>query len=212
MINVETFQVGFLGTNCYIVTDESTKRRAVIDPGYKSPQLVKRIQELGVDTFDYILLTHGHFDHIWYTEEIRALTGAKVVISKGDAPFLSDSSLNLTSTFNIRNFPLLSADIVLDNNDKIMLGETEFTLLSTPGHTVGSSCFISFKDNVIFSGDTLFRLSMGRTDFVTGDALELDSSLKKLASLKGDFLVYPGHNEVTTLEFERKNNPYVSEK
>ncbi len=212
MISVETFQVGFLGTNCYIVTDESTNRRAVVDPGYKSPELVKRIQELGADTFDYILLTHGHFDHIWYTEEIRGLTGAKVVISKGDAPFLSDGSLNLSSAFSIRNFPVVSPDIILENNDTIMLGNTELTLLSTPGHTVGSSCFISFADNIIFSGDTLFRLSMGRTDFVTGDALELNNSLKKLLRLQGDFVVYPGHNEVTTLEYERKNNPYVSEK
>ena len=212
MISVETFLVGFLGTNCYIVTDESTNRRAVVDPGYKCPELVKRIQELGTDTFDYILLTHGHFDHIWYTEEIRSLTGAKVVISKGDEPFLTDGNLNLSTAFGFRHFPVISSDIVLENGDKIKLGNTELTLLSTPGHTIGSSCFISFEDNVIFSGDTLFRLSMGRTDFATGDANELSNSLEKLAALQGDFKIYPGHNEVTTLDFERKNNPYVSVK
>lgn len=210
MINVETFVVGFLGTNCYIVTDENTNRCAVVDPGYKSKELVERISSLGADTFDYIILTHGHFDHIWFADEIRKLTNAKVVISKADAPFLADGSLNLTTAFGIRNFPLITADITLENGDTFMLGDTELTMLSTPGHTIGSSSFVSFADNVIFSGDTLFRLSMGRTDFVTGDPLALDNSLKKLASLQGDFIVYPGHNEPTTLDFERKNNPYVS--
>ena len=96
MIKVETFPVGYLATNCYIVTDESTNRRAVVDPGYKNAELVKRIEALGKDSFDYILLTHGHFDHIWFVEEIKALTGAKVVISKEDAPFLDDGMINLS--------------------------------------------------------------------------------------------------------------------
>lgn len=210
MINVETFPVGYLGTNCYIVTDVSTSRRAIVDPGFKCDKLVKRIEELGTDTFDYVLLTHGHFDHIWFTEEVKAMTGAKVVISAKDAPFLSDGSLNLSANFGFRRFPQISYDITIDNGGTIKLGDTEIAFLSTPGHTVGSGCFISFEDKVIFSGDTLFRLSMGRTDFVTGDQAELFSSLKKLANLQGDFMVYPGHNETTTLEYERKNNPYVS--
>lgn len=210
MINVETFPVGHLETNCYIITDEKTNRKAIIDPGYKSAELVKRIEEVGKDTFDYILLTHGHFDHIWFTEELRALTGAKVVISQSDAPFLTDGVLNLAATFGFKNFPQISHDVTLNNGDTLMLGETELTFISTPGHTVGSGCYISFADKVIFSGDTLFKLSMGRTDFVTGNRFELYSSLCKLANLQGDFIVYPGHGEATSLEYERKNNPYVS--
>ncbi len=210
MINVKTFPVGHLSTNCYIVTDENTNRKAVIDPGYKSSELVKFIEETGKDTFDYILLTHGHFDHIWFAEEIKALTGAKVVISSKDAPFLSDGFLNLSTAFGLRSFPEISYDITLNNGDTLCLGETELTFLSTPGHTIGSGCYISFEDKIVFSGDTLFRLSMGRADFATGDQRELFVSLKKLASLQGDFTVYPGHNEATTLDFERKNNPYVS--
>lgn len=212
MITVETFPVGHLSTNCYIVTDLNTNRRAIIDPGYKNADLVKRIEQSGKNTFDYILLTHGHFDHIWFAEEIKALTGAKIIISKEDAPFLSDGMLNLSSAFGMLafEFPKIHADVTLEDGDKFNLGETEFTFMLTPGHTVGSGCFISFSDNVIFSGDTLFKLSMGRTDFVTGDPVRILDSLKRLGKLQGDFAVYPGHGEATTLDFERKNNPYVS--
>ena len=210
MIKVESFLVGHLSTNCYIITDESTNRRAIVDPGYKSGELLKRVKKLGKDTFDYILLTHGHFDHIWYAEELRSLTNAKLVISKEDSSFLLDGRLNLSSVFGISKFPQICADMALSDGDKLKLGSSEFTFMSTPGHTVGSGCFIFFEDKVIFSGDTLFRLSQGRTDFPTGDTLKMAQSLRKLAALQGDFTVYPGHNEPTTLEFERQNNPFVS--
>ena len=209
MIKVETFPVGHLATNCYIVIDEKTNRKAIIDPGYKSAELLKKIKKYGPKTFDYILLTHGHFDHIWYTDELRELTGAKVMISVNDAPFLTDGNKNLSAVFGMRNFPLIVADKGLCDRETFMLGETELCFINTPGHTLGSGCFISHKDKVIFSGDTLFRLSMGRTDFPTGDDAALLSSLRKLAALQGDYMVYPGHGESTTLEFERNNNPYV---
>lgn len=209
MIKVETFPVGHLATNCYIVTDEKTNRRAIVDPGYKSAELLKKIKKYGTKTFDYILLTHGHFDHIWYTDDLRELTNAKVMISFGDAPFLTDGNKNLSAVFGIRNFPVIVADKALCDRDTFMLGETEFMFINTPGHTAGSGCFISFKDQVIFSGDTLFRLSMGRTDFPSGDDSEMLNSLRKLAALAGDFTVFPGHGESTTLDFERNNNPYV---
>lgn len=211
MIKVETFPVGYIATNCYIVTDTATGRNAVVDPGYKSEDLINRIKELGVDTFDYIFLTHGHFDHIWYAGDIQNLTDAKIVISTLDAPFLSDNVLNLSANFGVRSFPEIEADITLKDGDTIKLGETEFTFLCTSGHTQGSGCYISFADNVVFSGDTLFRQSMGRTDFVTGDSIEMMNSLKRITRLQGDFVVYPGHGEATSLDYERKNNPYVSE-
>ena len=212
MIKVETFPVGHLATNCYIVTDVATSRRAIVDPGYKNAELVKRIEKLGKETFDYILLTHGHFDHIWFAEGIKALTGAKIVISSEDALFLNDGMLNLSSAFGFRpfDFPETHADVTLKDGDTFELGETVFAFMSTPGHTVGSGCYISFSDNIIFSGDTLFKLSMGRTDFATGDAVKMLDSLKRLGRLQGDFEVFPGHGEPTTLESERKNNPYVS--
>lgn len=209
MIKVEAFPVGYLSTNCYIITDTETNRSAVVDPGYKSAEVLNRIKLLGLDTFDYILLTHGHFDHIWFAEAIKKLTSAKIVISRQDAHFLSDGALNLSSVFGIKDFPITVADVTLENGDTLNLGATQLTYISTPGHTVGSGCYISFSDKVIFSGDTLFRLSMGRTDFPTGDSAELNSSLKKLMCLQGNFRVYTGHGEETDLEYERKNNPYV---
>lgn len=210
MINIETFVVGHISTNCYIITDTETNRRALVDPGYKSAELLNRIKEQGADTFDYILLTHGHFDHIWFAGEISGLTGAKIVISADDAPFLADGTLNLSANFGFRNIPEISADITLKDGDSLKLGNTDFKFLSTPGHTIGSGCYVFFEDKVIFSGDTLFKLSMGRTDFVTGNETDILRSLKRLASLEGDFDVYPGHGDKTTLDYERKNNPYVS--
>ena len=211
MITIETFIVGHIATNCYIITDTATNRRAVVDPGYKSAELTNRIKELGTDTFDYILLTHGHFDHIWFASGIRELTGAKIVISEDDAPFLTDGSLNLSANFGLRNISDLSADVTLKDGDHLMLGNTCIKFIRTPGHTIGSGCYVSFEDKIVFSGDTLFKLSMGRTDFVTGNEAEIMKSLNRLASLEGDFDVLPGHGDKTTLDYERKNNPYVSE-
>ena len=211
MITIETFIVGHIATNCYIITDTATNRRAVVDPGYKSAELTNRIKELGTDTFDYILLTHGHFDHIWFAIGIRELTGAKIVISEDDAPFLTDGSLNLSANFGLRNISNLSADVTLKDGDYLMLGNTCIKFIRTPGHTIGSGCYVSFEDKIVFSGDTLFKLSIGRTDFVTGNEAEIKKSLNRLASLEGDFDVLPGHGDKTTLDYERKNNPYVSE-
>lgn len=211
MITIETFIVGHIATNCYIITDTVTNRRAVVDPGYKSAELTNRIKELGTDTFDYILLTHGHFDHIWFASGIRELTGAKIVISEDDAPFLTDGSLNLSANFGLRNISDLTADVTLKDGDHLMLGNTCIKFIRTPGHTIGSGCYVSFEDKIVFSGDTLFKLSMGRTDFVTGNEAEIMKSLNRLASLEGDFDVLPGHGDKTTLDYERKNNPYVSE-
>lgn len=210
MIDVKTLTLGYLDTNCYIVTDIDTGKKAVIDPGSKSVELVEMIKKSDAASFEYILLTHGHFDHIWFSAEVKKLTGAKIAVSRQDANFLKNGELNLSSVFGIRDFPQICPDVLLENSHKFYLGNTELTYICTPGHTVGSGCFISFSDKIIFSGDTLFRLSAGRTDFPTGDSMEMQSSLKKLLSLSGDFEVYPGHGEKTSLEYERKNNPYVS--
>ena len=208
MINVKTFKVGYLATNCYVITDKDTGKAAVVDAGAKSAELLEYIKEIGAENLEYILLTHGHFDHIMFVPELKRITGAKVVISKEDAPFLYDSSLNLSANFRLKTEDV-SADITLSNGDCLVLGNTKLVFISTPGHTVGSGCFVSEKDKIIFSGDTLFKCSMGRTDFVTGDEQAMFASLKKLSRLNGDYKVYPGHNEPTTLEYERNFNPYM---
>ena len=209
MINVESVTVTNLATNCYIVTDESTGDCAVIDPGEFSAKLDKKLSKIGYDKIKLILLTHGHFDHVGGTSKLLAKTEGKaeVAISDKDVPFLSDQTLNLSRLFNAKPVDAFKPDIALHDGDKITLGDSVFTVISTPGHTIGSVCFLC--DDKIFSGDTMFYRSYGRTDFPTGDDKTLLDSLNKLANLKGNYIVYPGHDWSTTLDDERKYNPAI---
>lgn len=209
MINVESVQVTELATNCYIVTDESTGDCAVVDPGEFSHKLDKELAKIGYDKIKLILLTHGHYDHIGGTNDLLAKTNGKaeVAVSEKDVPLLSNPVLNLSKFFTAKPIDNIRSDIALHDGDKINLGDSVFTVISTPGHTSGSVCFVC--DDKIFSGDTLFYRSHGRTDFPTGDDKAMIDSLNKLANLSGDYTVYPGHDMSTTLDGERKYNPYI---
>ena len=210
MIDVKTFQVGSLGTNCYVVTDKATGEALVVDPGGVSAGLMTALEKAGEENIKYILLTHGHYDHIKSAKELSERFDADIVIGEKEETFLFDENLNLAPFLGCINFTPFEADIRLSEGDKLSLGETEFTFIETPGHTVGSGCFILSKDNVIFSGDTLFRESMGRTDFPTGSPMDMLRSLRRLKELRGDYKVYPGHNASTTLSYERENNMYMA--
>ena len=205
-MSVKRISVGELGTNCYIYCDEATGRCAIIDPGDFDDYLRAAIEKYGCDKFDYILLTHCHFDHVGGVSAVKELTGAKTAIFLTDAPGLRDMFVNLSAPFTGRGEVYPKPDVELADREKIRVGETEFTVMHTPGHTVGSCCFVT--DGIIFSGDTLFRMSAGRTDFPGGSTTELRDSLNKLMKLEGDYTVYPGHDEPTTLAFECKFNPY----
>lgn len=206
-MKVTGIQVGELETNCYIYRDESTGRCAIIDPGEMNDRLRAAIEEAGRASFDYILLTHCHFDHVGGVSEVRELTGAPVAIQKHDAAGLRDSGINLSGYFFGQRTIYPPADLTFDDGETFYVGETKFTVMHTPGHTVGSCCYIT--EGLIFSGDTLFRESAGRTDFPGGSASEMSRSLQRLMALEGDYIVYPGHEGVTTLSNERVNNPYV---
>lgn len=164
------------------------------------------IDMIGDTDLKYILLTHGHFDHIIGARDTKAKYGAKVVISSEDEPMLSSSKLSLAAFCNAPQNDV-EADIVVADGDEITLGDIVIKVMSTPGHTLGSVCYIA--GNCIFSGDTLFYCSCGRTDFPSGSPEQMMSSLQKLKALDGDYKVYTGHNNLTTLDFERKNNPYM---
>ena len=204
-MNVTYFSVGGLGTNCYIVSDDSG-RAAIIDPGGDAQRILDAVQVNNL-TVDYILLTHAHFDHIMAVEELSEAMGAQILVGAGDAPMLYDAQLNLSAMVFPSQAVEVTAHRLLFDRETIHIGNTELTVMETPGHTRGSVCYVG--DGVLFSGDTLFAGSIGRTDLPGGDMSVLRRSLARLASLDGDLTVYPGHGEETTLAFEKEANPYL---
>lgn len=208
-MKIKTITGGLLEENCYLLTDEETGLSAVIDPGFTSAKLDEAIRALPAEKVALCLLTHGHFDHIDGVPRVKELTGCKVCISRPDAPCTSNPAIsqgNMLPSIQHENF---ESDQLLENGEIIELGSLKIRVLYTPGHTVGSCCFI--VNDAIFSGDTLFSGSMGRTDLPTGNGRDMMQSLKKLSDLDGDFYVYPGHGPATTLERERKYNPFMNE-
>lgn len=203
-MTVYTLTVGALGTNCYLVGD-TQGRAAVIDPGDEAERILKTLEENGW-TCESILLTHVHFDHIGALKELRNATGAAVYCHRDEEAALTDGVRNLSALFGV---PLDTVTQVktLEEGDTVTVGELEFHVLHTPGHTAGSCCYLA--EDVLFSGDTLFCESVGRIDFPGGDSTAMRRSLERLLTLEGVRAVYPGHNEPTTIDHERQYNPYV---
>ena len=204
MLKVKCAVFGRLDNNCYLITDEKSGKAALIDCTDDSEKMCDFI---GDADLKYILLTHGHFDHIGCVKGIKESTGAEVVISKEDAPMLGSGKLSLAA-FCGEHHISSSADIEVTDGDTITLGDSEITVISTPGHTKGGVCYVC--DDKLFTGDTLFYCSCGRTDFPGGSGSEIIDSLKRLADLDGNYAVYPGHDKQSSLDFERKNNPYMN--
>lgn len=202
-MNVEVFEVGIISTNCYVLSDDNGLG-LIVDPAAPSDSLNKRIEEFGLNNIKYILLTHGHFDHIGYADKLRKETGAKIVIYNGEEKFLRNSALNLASFMGGMKIAPFDADIIVNDGDEIPFGEKFINVIHTPGHTSGSCCYII--DDILFSGDTLMAGSMGRTDFPTGDYDKIIESLRRIKNLKDNYRVYCGHGSETTLDYERKNN------
>ncbi|MFW5779977.1 MAG: MBL fold metallo-hydrolase [Bacillota bacterium] len=202
-MKVQKLQVGYLQTNCYIVTCEEQREAAVIDPG-GNYETIKAYLDQNNKVAAAVLLTHGHFDHIMAAKKLQD-TGAKVYINVLDGDMLQNSGYT-TRDLGIK-IPPFYADKLFVDNDIIKVGKLEFKALHTPGHTKGSSCFVI--EDTIFSGDTMFYQNYGRTDFRGGSQEAIERSLKKLMSLEGDYKVLPGHMEITTLDHERKHNPVV---
>ena len=197
-INVQ--QVGELMTNCYIVWDENTMNAAIIDPGDDGAYLADCLRKLHLH-LRYILLTHGHYDHIGGVAELREVLGTEPKI------YMSEKDLGLRPVFG-QPAKLDPAWVTnWQEGDEVQLDSITFTVLETPGHTPGSVCLIA--GDVIFSGDTLFQGSCGRTDFPGGSWKEMEASLRRLYELPGDYTVFSGHTGSTTLERERKTNMFM---
>ena len=188
-------------TNTYIVTDEATGETLVVDPSLPEESLIEKVD---CEKVKYILLTHGHFDHIGGVNFLKEKTGAKVVVHKEEVEMLCDKNKN----YGTDSTPIY-ADVLVEDGSELMLGNAKITVLHTPGHTKGGVCYLFNDDRVMFSGDTLFRLTAGRTDLYGGDARTELLSLTKIADLDGDYKVYPGHDDSTTLDFERQYNRYM---
>ncbi len=202
MTKIKRFAVGYLQTNCYVITSAGQKEAAIIDPGGGYADIRAYLAGEG-KTPSAILLTHGHFDHILDARKFQ-LDGAKVFIHPDDADLLQSGGL--ARQMGVRMTPI-SADEFFSDGEQIKVGEMTFTILHTPGHSRGSCCLI-FEDN-IFSGDTLFEESYGRTDFQGGSMQQLQASLSSLFALECDYKVLPGHMGDTTLSHERQYNPIL---
>ena len=198
-----------MGVNCYLLICEKTKQAAVIDPAGEVDDILARIQEDGA-TVQYIINTHGHVDHIGGDYEMKTKTGAPVLIHEADAPRLEvvDSFLEEFSHGTAKPF---KADQLLHDGDVIQVGETiQLQVIHTPGHTPGGICLKLVGEDLIFSGDTLFQGSIGRTDFPGGSFPELMKSIReKLMVFPDETAVYPGHGPGTTIGYERKYNPFI---
>lgn len=200
--------------NCYIAIGDGCCNSAcsnvcaVIDPGDNAERIFNRASNNGLK-IQKIILTHAHFDHIMAVNELVSLTSAEVIIHESDFQALYEPSLNLSGMGTGKNYTL-NSDITVKtvtDGDEIKVGGEALKVISTPGHTPGSACFVC--GDIIFTGDTLFGGTIGRTDFPGGSVEEIRNSLRIISALPGDYTLYPGHNGETTLERERRTNYYL---
>ena len=195
MLKTYVLPLGDYQTNCYIIHDEASKTCCIIDPGYTPGLVLDKVDSLGL-TVEAILLTHGHFDHVGGVKEIAAETGCKVYLHEADLsmpPMMTAGKLHYTHTYS--------------DGDQLNLAGLTISVIHTPGHTPGSVCLL--VENSMFSGDTLFAGSCGRTDLPGGDWATITKSLRRLASFETNYWVYSGHGSSTTLAQEKKYNPYI---
>lgn len=193
MVVVETFPLGDYQTNCYLVRQAGQTQCVLIDPGYAADFLLDTLNAKELE-LSAIALTHGHFDHVGAVRDLAAETGCRV--------YLSGDELSLPPAITAGR--LYCTDLY---TDRFTAAGIPFTVLKTPGHTPGSVCLRT--GSLLFSGDTLFAGSCGRTDLPGGDPADMRASLKLLAAIPENLTVYPGHGEATTLDAEKRYNPYL---
>ena len=202
-LQIEQLPVGMLQTNCYIAGCPKVGRCIVIDAGDEAGRILERVGAHGWKV-ELIVNTHAHFDHMLGVEELRKATGAPVAVHKSDVYWLQHAG----EAFGLGQQAGVKADRELADGDELQLGEHSFEVIHTPGHSPGGICLLT--TGILFSGDTLFSLGVGRTDLPGGDWNELIESVHdRLFTLPPDTVVYPGHGPSTTIGYEKANNPFV---
>lgn len=204
---IKKFSVGELGTNCYVVADEAARECILIDTGDVSIELDSYIDEQNL-AVKYIVFTHGHFDHTDGVNYYSDKFGCEILIHSADSVALTDVNSVYSLGYSKRSVPIKPSKLLKDG-DVIEFGSCKFTVMHTPGHTLGGICLYSEGD--LISGDTLFYRSIGRTDFWGGKFETLQESILKLYKLPDETIVYPGHGDNTTIGDEKYKNPFVRE-
>ena len=206
-MKVERFLTGIISTNCYLAINEETKQTVVIDPASSSPSLMNHIEAEGLKV-EAILLTHGHFDHIMGIDGFLKKYDVPVYVHEDDKEMMNDPQLNQSSTYTA-GYTFSGAECIRDGQ-VLHLAGNDFEVFHTPGHTPGGCCYYVRSEGVLFSGDTLFANSVGRTDFPGRSESALIRSIReKLLPLPDETRVYPGHMGETAIGHEREHNPYI---
>lgn len=206
-MKVEKFVTGIISTNCYLAVNEETRQTAVIDPAACPSYLMGHIKSEGLK-IEAVLLTHGHFDHIMGLDGFLKEYDVPVYLHRDDEQLIKDPGLNQSGVYT-SGYTFGSATYIEDN-ETLKTAGFEFKVLHTPGHTPGGVCYYAEAEKVLFSGDTLFQCSVGRTDFPLGSMSDLVRGIReKLMVLPDDVLVYPGHMGETTIGYEKSHNPFL---
>ena len=201
MLKIERMTTGPIQVNTYLIQDANTGACAIVDPGGQAGEILRRLPRKP----ELILLTHGHIDHIGAVAQLARATGARVLLGQADLPAARDGQVNLAAMMGLPFEPFQAQPY----GESVALGATRLTVIPTPGHTPGGVCL--FDGAHLFCGDTLFAGGVGRTDFPGGSFADLRGSILRLYALPGDPAALPGHGPQTTLQAERRGNPYVRE-